>query len=581
MKKVLYAYCRRSSNAAKSNSIETQGHNANIAKEQHGFDELIIFNEGEGVSGANFTIETRPKLFELIHEIDEGNCKHLWANDFERLSRNESLNAAFNSKIINNDVLLYLGKNNPISMKDDPNAKALIGIQGVFAELFRSNTRLKIIDSLKTSRRKGKWNGPNVVYGYCRNDEGKIIVDENESRIYLKMIDMVLNKNKSIRQITNWLNENNINTKIQNVNKKGFIEYKNKETEIVRKVDVSSMIWKDNVVRSILMKTYYYGKRIDKYGKEFDFAKIIDKSKWDQVQQKLKSNTSLHKNNYRKYGNKQKHNYLLKNLIYCNKCDRKFYGRIKTDERTYYCSGKRKEFRLKNQNICSIPSTNLDRFEKFIWENLTRILSDSHLVKEEFKLNAKSEWEEINNKKKFKDIILKLQRKKTDIEENMDVLIGRLLARKITEKIYDKNYNRLTTDLNDINVQIQDAENNLKILKDRYVFIDWVERFKKEVEKWKKDASFKYKRQKVEKYISKIVVDYDQKNETHLIDLHLNYPIINDQFIRLPKRNEKNEYYKLNEGNSSITINYTNKPHIKLSQHLLYYNDMRLCHQCY
>ena len=360
------------------------------------------------------------------------------------------------------------------------------------------------------------------------------------------------------------MNDNSVPTKNSRVNKKGFIKRKSTSGKEIKQSTLV-MMWRDNVVRGILNNTYYKGLRTDKEGNQYEFPNIISVDEWDSLQIILKENVSKNRR-----GNKSVHKYLLKNLIFCKRDDSKFLGRIKTDERTYYCGRKRKEVRLKGELPCSIPSPNLDRFEHFIWENLTRILKDSKLIREEFKIQQLKEKELKNSKSNLESEIDKIDKKIIDITNQKERILKLYMNNVIEEKTYYKEYkvfDKEKSELSDLKIN---HLNNLILLGDSKFWVDWVNKFSEEVNSWEKNPSFEYKREKVEKYISKIVIDFNEKNSVHVVDIVLKYPMINDELIWNDK-NDKSKGYIIKSGNIVVSTVFS-KPHINISQHSKLYD---------
>jgi len=363
---------------------------------------------------------------------------------------------------------------------------------------------------------------------------------------------------KTVRWIVNWLNENSIPTKGESVIKKGYIKRRNIDGS-VKEVKVSSNLWRDNVVRLILSNTYYKGERFDRYGNQYHFPMILTGEKWNLLQYKIKENKSINQS-----GNKPVHNYLLKNLLFCKRDGVKLLGRIKSDERTYLCSRKRKEVRLKGELPCSLPSPNLDFLETFIWNTLTEVMSNSHLIKEEFKRQKlqNSNWKTSIStcEKKEKS----LEEKLGEIEKRKSKLVNLHLDEMMDEDIYKLEYSKLKEKEFETRENLLEIKNNLFILGDTKGWVDWTIDFKKEVESWKGELDFNTKREKVEKHIKRIDIDFDEVTRKYLIEVTFRYPMIND---RLEWNDEKKKKlgYKIHNGNEKIKFLTDKTSHQKIA----------------
>jgi len=567
MGKTLYGYVRQSKDDdGKGHSLDYQIRVGNQVKDRFGFDDFILFNEGSGVSGTTNPLE-RESFRKLIELIDNGNVSNLYVFEWSRLSRDNFYSEYLRKKIKDNNILLYEGDCTEPKELNNPIDQLTSSILSSIYTYERQNMVKRIKEGLIQSRKNLKWSGIYLPYGYSRNEGGTVSICEIESPIYLKIVEFTRD-GRTVRWITNWLNDNSVPTKNSRVNKKGFIKRKSTSGKEIKQSTLV-MMWRDNVVRGILNNTYYKGLRTDKEGNQYEFPNIISVDEWDSLQIILKENVSKNRR-----GNKSVHKYLLKNLIFCKRDDSKFLGRIKTDERTYYCGRKRKEVRLKGELPCSIPSPNLDRFEQFIWENLTRILKDSKLIREEFKIQQLKEKELKNSKSNLESEIDKIDKKIIDITNQKERILKLYMNNVIEEKTYYKEYkvfDKEKSELSDLKIN---HLNNLILLGDSKFWVDWVNKFSEEVNSWEKNPSFEYKREKVEKYISKIVIDFNEKNSVHVVDIVLKYPMINDELIWNDK-NDKSKGYTIKSGNIVVSTVFS-KPHINISQHLLYNNDMRL-----
>jgi hypothetical protein len=102
-----------------------------------------------------------------------------------------------------------------------------------------------------------------------------------------------------------------------------------------------------------------------------------------------------------------------------------------------------------------------------------------------------------------------------------------------------------------MNESLKDSRNNLFVLGDSKGWIDWVEGFRKEVLSWGDNLDFISKREKVEKYIKRIDIDFDEGQKKYEIEITLRYPIINDEFEWKDEKN-KSLGYSIKKGVDKI-----------------------------
>ena len=571
----LYCYFRKSKKNSNEGddgySIQYQKDIAFRVKERFGFDTVVIFNEGDGISG-DMSIFERNESKKLVDLINQGKIKHLYAYEYSRLSRN-SYDSEYLRKIMREKkVLFYEGDCKKVRDLSDPIDKLTAGILGAIYTYERDNLIKRIKAGLRASRDKKRWSGNFLPYGYKRNpDTREVEVCEREMPVYLSIVELA-EKGKSVRWIVNYLNESGIPTKMSTVLKKrGYIERKNKNGQIIR-TDVSSMIWRDNVIRNILKNTYYKGVRIEKYDSsiEHPFPKIIDKERWDKLQNLLEKNIVRNRS-----GNKPKYKYLLKNLMWHKHENENFkmLGKWKKGEKTYYCNGKLHQIRKKGEPPCSLPSPNILKLEKFVWNKLLDIISDSKLVREEYKkqfLGGKTLPERRVRQKK---IVQKLSSKIEEIEKKEKMLLDLYLEGDLSKDVYQGKHSSIKDELKDKKHELVDGQETLKILESEKSFIRWNEDFVQLIEEWRefdREKDFDEMRNKVEEYINSIFIDYNKEDNTYDLILNFKLPMVGDKLIwRDETQKMKLGYDKIENGDKTIHYNidkstYQDTHHIRL-----------------
>ena len=538
--KILYGYLRQSKeDNGEGYSIQYQKEVGERVRKRFGFNQIIFFNEGSGVSGTTNPFERKIGK-ELIDKIQNGEIKNLFFYEWSRLSRDNYFSEFLRKKFIENNVLVYEGDCSEPRDLSNPIDQLTSSILSSIYTYERLNMIKRIKEGLYQSRLNQRWGGVYLPYGYKRGGDKNVTVDEVEMTIYLQMVDFIF-EGKSIRWIVNWLNENSIPTKSERVIKKGFIKRLNVDGD-EKEVGLKTLLWRDNVVRGILTKSYYMGERVDKYGNKFQFPTILTEDRWISLQNRINDNKSVHRN-----GNKPIHNYLLKNLIYCGKDGNKLLGRIKSDERTYYCNMKRKEIRMKGEKPCSLPSPNLDFIERFVWDKLTSILSNSHLIKEEYKTQKLQNQTHKSSIELLEKNLKSTENKLKEVEKKKSKIVNLYLDENIDKETYKVEFQKLKHQEFELREVINDSKNNLFVLVDSKGWLDWIKSFELEVLSWGDNLDFHSKREKVEKYIKRINVNYLEDSKKYEIEIILRYPMISDEFVWKDKNN-KSLGYKIKKG---------------------------------
>lgn len=548
---VLYVYSRRSKASESGHSIEYQKEVGKDVSIKLNFSRVEYFDEGEGVSGSENPFERKISK-KLIEGIKQGTVKHLFFYEWTRMSRDSTHSTALRDLLKDHNVTLYQGTSaRPLNLHD-PDSNFQLGLMFAFSEYEKENMIKRIKQGLHQSRMKMKWSGSLTPWGYRRGAGGVIEIDEEEAQIYYFMVDL-LSKGKSVRFITNELNKREILPKSAKTGTKaGFFNMKNSVGETVE-VNPATRLWRDNVVRRILTTPLTKGVRVHKSGKEYPFLPLIDEVEWNNLQSIFKKNVSLNRS-----GNKPKHNYLLKNILFHKSDGKKLLGRIKKDERTYYCCGKRKEIRLKSDSICDFPSLNLDRLEKFVWSKLTKIMSDSHLVREAYKkqiLKGNTLKERTQNQTKIND---KLKGRIQKIKNDIEGLIKLHLEGRVDLETFDKLNNEYRTDLVNCQSEFQQSQLIMDKLSDSNSFIDWLKKFSEEVKSWDSESvDFDYKRNKIEEYVSRILIDYDFDSKKYDLEIYLKIPMVDDKLKWVS--GNKRDGYSIKSGSRYKTYKFDNK----------------------
>ena len=106
MKEILHIYTRVSSAVQEEGtSLETQKDLGIRKSKELGMD-FQIWNEG-AASSHHENLSNRPKISELLIELEKGTVKHLFVYNNDRLSRNDQTQFIIKNAIKTNGVILY------------------------------------------------------------------------------------------------------------------------------------------------------------------------------------------------------------------------------------------------------------------------------------------------------------------------------------------------------------------------------------------------------------------------------------------------------------------------------------------
>ena len=373
MSEILHIYTRVSSAAQEDGtSLETQREQGILKAKALGMG-YRIWDEG-GQSSRHDDLLNRPKLTALLSAIDSGSVKHLWVFNTDRLSRNETTWGLIRLKLVKQNVTLHTASG--IFTLSSPTDKLLLGILSEISSYDNSlraeRSRLGKMNRL----RQGFWMGGPPPYGY-KVEKKRLVVNKDEAR-WVRFIFQSYCDGKTVQWIKRHLLENGVKTR------------RNK------------IAWSNGSLEALLRNTHYSGHfvvRDKKAGENIrcDCEPIIsptlalETARIRAIRSKRRSRES-----------NQKHFYLLRNLLVCDHCESKFSGRIfpKQYRSVYYCPRKERNFinygtekvvKCSNSRYLKIEET-----DRLVWDTVTKVLSGSHLFKDEFRTNTlgKSETHE-------------------------------------------------------------------------------------------------------------------------------------------------------------------------------------------
>ncbi|OPB98208.1 hypothetical protein BAS10_06130 [Elizabethkingia meningoseptica] len=434
----------------------------------------------EGLSGM-LDIEERPGLMQLIEDILNKKITHVFAYDQSRLERNKDVWSKLYS--IFQDKRIKLSFKGVLEFDFESDENYLFShITSLMNNFYTKVASRKIKSVLSRNIQAGKAHAI-PPYGYGKDNNGYLIVDENEKNIVKQIYDSSL-KGIGLDSIAYTLNEANVPTRYNKINT-GTYTVRNKHTGEERKLEKSKTKWRGGTIRNIITNPIYKGTRIWK-GQSYSAPSIISAEHWDEVN----SNLSKNANNT---GKKVLHRYLLKGVLRCGKCGRNMVGRSRVNKKDHYyqCSSKR----YKGES-CGNKSINIDKIEGIIWSRFFKgndllSLLQNELIKDDNKV-------ELLNKE-LKKLHKKIENEKKEKANLINAVAKGLLKDEeiITNKRQiDRKVKETETLIKDIEKQIYNAKNSDKL----------VTNYITEFERYTDNLSFLEKKEIINKYIKSISV---------------------------------------------------------------------------
>lgn len=452
-----------------------------------------VFREA-GRSADKENIENRPVLANILDLAEEGKINYCFVTELDRLSRNPVTMVYIKKVFLDNDVKVVT-PNQIFDFKDDEDdfISDLLGLLAKRENKIRvRRSKRAILESVL----KGGWQGGITPFGYARSSDKKLIPDAEEKKIYSMVVEWSL-AGKGSNTIARMLNQMNITTKATKGWHKGKI-----------------FRWKAGVVLRILKNPLYKGEFTFKEHK-ISMPALIDKEKWQQLQLNLKKNyNNAHRNTKRFY--------LLRGLLYCKKCGRRLFGKIKpsSQERLYCCLSKRPD---PEPRFCGLRSVNLDKINNFIWNTIKEIVKNSEKLKEAMEAQRGSQFvDDVLLETELTSINKAIQEK----EEEIDKLLGLYSKSKVlSAEELDKKVNSVKKEKDGLIKHREEILNRIAMAKQAEQNLSYLEDYMAKVSKRIESFTDEERQEFLQQLIDKIWVDYDLAKRTHLIEIDGAVPI--------------------------------------------------------
>src|SRR5574344_984742 len=338
-------YCRKSVEDGldmEFNSLDAQreaAENYIASQKANGWLCLPAHYDDGGFSGGNVN---RPALRRLLDDCDAGRIDIIVVYKIDRLSRSICDFAELSKKFDQLGVSF-------VSVTQDINTSSssgrmMLNILMTFAQFEREVIAERVRDKMAATRKKGKWVGGTVPYGYKVVDK-RLEVNEEEAvrvrKIFQRYIEI-----QSARQIAFELNSDGVATR-------------------------KDKAWTPNHIYWMLKNHHYIGE-VEYKGEVCagEHAGIIDRAVWDRVHVILDSNTPER----RKKGERVASIAMLKGILKCGHCGGAMtptYGRHNGKTYPYYiCS---KDFK-RAVSSCPVKRISAGDIEKLVSDQLAKFL---------------------------------------------------------------------------------------------------------------------------------------------------------------------------------------------------------------
>lgn len=534
MSETLHIYSRVSTQVQvdEGTSIQTQQEIGKQLAKQLGF-KFQIWNEG-GASSHHEEVHKRPKFAELLREIESGRIRHLYAWEFDRLTRNEDVSHIIRQRLYKHNVTLYL-KNGKYDFADKT-TRLLMGILGQFAN-YENSLRVERSRAGKLKRvREGFWLGGPPPYGYEIKDK-KLEVNKTEAKWVKKIFDLYT-RGKSTVFIRGFLMDN------------GVLSRRKKA------------IWSLGSLEALLRNTHYDGY-FEYHDKHYDekirvqCPRIVDPEIYATTVRQLEER-GYKKKNRREVTSVAEFNYMLTPFLQCKYCGSPFHGNQKKTQTSYYFCSRKYKVRNANEDESYRCSTyrniQIDPTDKLVWSAVLEVCQNSHLFREGIKNqvfgNKKSQSEVDLRAKQIQTLMKRLDTEMDRISDSIanmsaDIVMGS--SPKDAEKIIRV----LDKRRQDLGLQKKDLLDELHQETEKEKFVDWVLLFKDQIADLD-NLEYDKRRDFLSGVLDKVVVE-SLDVQKHRLLVHFKFPFVGDT---LTWNNPKNKRlgYVLGDGKKVKTL---------------------------
>ena len=535
-------YCRVSGeNQRENTSLENQKLNGIKFCEVNGY-EYEVFSEV--VSGGKL-LNDRDRFSDLCDKILNKELDGIWLYHWDRGWRDDSIKILFIQLVKDSGCKVFVGSEEKNILSDEGNFE--MGFFSLMSDYERRRIKSRLLNGRRNKWSEGKIHSGRILFGYERDENGNIKVNEKESVVVKDIFKIYLRKDvKSYKDV------------LSRINKKYGKQMNGKSLNFGL---VSRSLNNDSYKGLMVIDD----KKINKKW-EFNVERIIEDEMYDLVKKKKGYVKGIRRGNTKTYS-------LLKGKIKCSDCGSKMWmvgsnnKNQKVDYRYYKCGSIIKKKRNKNidgfyneEKIIDCKSFNGNGIEKvdienLVWDSLYQFLSDSDTIKKEYK-------NRFDGKKGSKN----------DIEGKIKYYEGELVKwddkkrKLITMNIDDEDFENIYKDwvkneynirVSEINGRIVDLKNELKRYDGSGVIEDYIELMKLDLMKEYELEDYESKRKKIEKYVNWVSIknsgyEYDIEIKVYLGDNmegnklelekrfnNVNVSILNNKYI-----NNSNLIYK-------------------------------------
>jgi DNA invertase Pin-like site-specific DNA recombinase len=494
-KKMMGIYCRisRLKEDGKDKSIHDQKQLGIELANKLGYDYSLYIDEG--LSAASDNIEDRPEFKRFMDDMAQDTFHAIFGYDQSRFERNPMVRNVFVATV-REHVKEYYTEIDGLVDLHDPQVEFISNIMSAINQYQVTMTSHKVKSVLKRNAREGRAQGL-PPYGYSTDENGFIVVDEEEGSVIRRIFDLTL-KGHGTRVIANKLNDDNILTRYAK-HGEGVIKIKNRYTEEIVLKDKKEIKWSPNTIRTILRNSWFIGERNYK-GEVLKVPSIVSEKDWGLVQDLLDNRTNK---------SKQTYEYLLKGKLRCAKCGRNYYGRTRKDksDHTYICSSRRT-----TGGNCGNRGINIDRLEELVWYRIINSPLFLKALKRDFNFSGDKKND---NSEKLETVNKALKA----VEERRKRIVTAYSNGVLEESDLQGQLVEITTEKARLEGEIEVIESKQVITNISGEMISQYEDFQMRLNHFRDNLTFEERREIIHLFVKNIKIDYDDEVGGYHLDI--------------------------------------------------------------
>jgi len=556
-KKTLHIYVRCSTDKQIEHSIKRQTEKGIEFSKTLGMDYKIWNDEGESGLKKGFT--NREKFTELMMEVEMGYVKHIWCEDYTRLTRVLDDSIKIDTLVMKGDVSIYEGLMGNKKYQPNNTMERMYQIMKTMM-----GTDLKKDEIRKSKKQKvkmfneGCYMKGDPPFGYRLRNK-KLVKNPNESKWVKREFEWFMN-GWSLDKIRTELRVNGVkrrrsndcNWSLSNIKK-----HLTNENYIGRDIytDKTRDLHKENPELYPFPQPNLWIEHFNKC------PRIIEDDLFNDVQKLLRKNKV-----------KQTHKfYMLKGVIKCEDCGEEWTGRYrwKDGSKYYRCVNIERSYKRNNpQRLhlikpCSNPKQiDYDKMNDMVWNTLVETLENSHYIKERTKNDLLGEKYGISSiRKKSNKRLSEIKKELKSLKESQYQLVSeKVFSSDLDDEQFNKLRKTIKQRINELESENKKIENKQKLMDKRGEWIDWISGHNKNIDDIKQITDFREKRKMVDIFINDVIVGFEKPTGQHLITINFKYPLFGD---KLDYGNKKNwdrwgSGYRIEKGDRVINLSSNN-----------------------